>query len=164
MPSELRRPMDLALVEDRTFEVLLYTLPGTRFGLEGRWYVVGPFAERLDALAEYEQLCREFRPDSLVVLLLVAVVPDAATGLYRDRILEARGRAPLIRRDRMAQLSAQERRRLIAATAPLRRRITRRPMAQPPAPAKPWPRLAAAGGAILAAILFACGLVVGLYG
>jgi hypothetical protein len=131
MPSETRAPMDLQLQADRTFEVLLYTLPGTRFGLEERWFVVGPFAERLDALAEYEMLCREFREDALVVLVLVAVVLHEETGLYRDRILAARGRAPLIRRERMATLSAQERRRLIAATAPLRR-MARRPAPPPP--------------------------------
>jgi hypothetical protein len=82
-------------------------------------------------LAEYEMLCREFREDALVVLVLVAVVLHEETGLYRDRILAARGRAPLIRRERMATLSAQERRRLIAATAPLRR-MARRPAPPPP--------------------------------
>ena len=107
MPSESRAAAGLLTRPDRTFEVLLHTLPGTRFGLEERWFNVGPFAERLDAQEEFDLLCREFRDDALVVILLVASVHDDATGLYRDRILESRGRAPLIRRDRMASLSAQ---------------------------------------------------------
>ncbi len=121
MPSESRAAAGLLTRPDRTFEVLLHTLPGTRFGLEERWFNVGPFTERLDAQEEFDLLCREFREDSLVVILLVASVHDDATGLYRDRILESRGRAPLIRRDRMASLSAAERKRVLAATAPHRR-------------------------------------------
>lgn len=164
MPSETRAPMDLQFQADRTFEVLLYTLPGTRFGLEERWFVVGPFADRLNAMAEYEMLCREFREDALVVLLLVAVVLHEETGLYRDRILSARGRAPLIRRERMAPLSAQERRRLIAATAPLRR-TPRRSAQPPPQPAgAPWLAIAGWGSVTLAAALAAWLFAVGWLG
>lgn len=149
MPSDLRMPMDLLTRSDRSFEVLLHTLPGTRYGMEARWYQLGPFAERLDALAEYEALCRDFPPGTLVVPVLVAVVHDDATGLYRDRILEARGRAPLIRREGMLHLSTPERRRLIAAAA-----APRRPRRGPLAPAAEggrwtWLRIAAWGTATL---------------
>lgn len=147
MPSDLRAPMDLLTRPDRTFEVLLYTLPGTRFGLEQRWFHIGPFADRLDAQEEYEQLCREFREESLVVVLLVASVHDDATGLYRDRILEARGRAPLIRRDRMTELSALERKRLLAATAPYRRTPRTGPPAPPPRSSRGWTLMLAWCGA-----------------
>lgn len=149
MPSETHAPMALQSRVDRTYEVLLHTLPGTRFGLEGRWYILGPFAERLDAAAEYEALCREFAADSLVVVVLVAVVHDDVTGLYRDRILEARGRAPLIRRERMQQLSGQERRRLLAATAPYRRQPRPRPAGPAPEPSLPWAWLVGGTGVLL---------------
>lgn len=150
MPSESLSPVAAEAPADRSFEVLLHTLPGTRNGLEGRWYMAGPFAERIDALLEYDQLCREFGQRALVVLVLVAVIWDETTGLYRDRILEARGRAPLIRRDRMLPLTTEARRRLLAASAPLR---TVRSAPRPPAARRGWDWPALAGGlAAVAAI------------
>lgn len=147
MPSEILSPVAAEARADRSFEVLLHTLPGTRDGLEGRWYMAGPFAERLDALVEYDLLCREFGQRALVVLVLVAVVWDEETGLYRDRILEARGRAPLIRRERMVPLTAAARKRLLGATAPLR---TLRGVARPPAPRRGWDwRTIAVAGAVV---------------
>lgn len=152
MPSESRAAAGLLTRPDRTFEVLLHTLPGTRYGLEERWFNVGPFAERLDAQEEFDLLCREFAEDALVVLLLVASVHDDATGLYRDRIVESRGRAPLIRRDRMASLSALERKRVLAATAPQRRVARPAGPGLAPRPSSRWPW---AGGMIGAAMVLA---------
>ncbi len=150
MASETLSPVATEAPADRSFEVLLHTLPGTRNGLEGRWYMAGPFAERIDALAEYDMLCREFGQRALVVLVLVAVAWDEETGLYRDRILEARGRAPLIRRERMLPLGTETRRRLLAATAPLR---TVRSAPRPPAPRRGWNWRAIAAGLVAVATL-----------
>lgn len=160
MPSESRAPVGLLTRPHRTFEVLLHTLSGTRFGLEERWFNLGPFTERLDAQIEFEMLCREFREDSLVVILLVASVHDDATGLYRDRILESRGRAPLIRRDRMAHLSAAERKRLLAATAPHRRVARTAGAGVPTRRDAGWPWAAAWGGAAVVAVLLLWALAV----
>jgi hypothetical protein len=100
-------------------EVLLYSKRGTRFGMGERWWLAGSFPDRLDALHEFRALCREFRPE-LTVVLVVAAVEDPATGQYRNRVVDARGRAPLIDRDAMSPLTPRDRGRLAKATLPER--------------------------------------------
>ncbi|MDO9712154.1 hypothetical protein [Paracraurococcus lichenis] len=114
-----------------TYEVLLFADMGTRLGIERRWLIAGSHASRRGATAQYEELNREF-PHPRVKLLLVAAVHDAATGLFRDRVLESRGAAPLIQRKQMQRLGAGERAKLAAALGPPPAARSIRPPTPPP--------------------------------
>jgi hypothetical protein len=140
----------LVPAKPRTFEVMLHTLPGTRHGLEGRWFGLGPFATRLEGQEAYNMLCAEFDEAAPVVVVLVATTYYEEADMFRDRILEARGRAPLIRRDPMTPLSRTMLKRLVTATAPVSPGRTNSTPAAP-RPAAPrrrrlWPVLAACTG------------------
>jgi len=96
------------------YEVLLYADAETRIGLDRRWLIAGSHASRAAAATQYAELGAEF-PNDAVNILMVASVHDAATGMFRDRIIQSRGLVPLIDRRKIQKLTMGERQRLALA-------------------------------------------------
>ena len=109
-------------------ELLLYAAADTRFGVENRWFIAGGHRDRLAARLAFQELCEEF-PHQRVILLLVASIHDAASGRFRDVIIESRGIAPLIDRKRLQRLTQHDRPLIAKAVAE-----RRAPILPPPGP------------------------------
>lgn len=91
-----------------SYELLLYAVSDTRFGVENRWFTAGSHRSRNAARLAFLELSEEFT-SARVILLLVASMHDPATGRFRDVIIEARGIAPLIDRKRLQHLTRDDR-------------------------------------------------------
>ena len=103
-----------------SYEVLLHVATG-RNAHASRWYLAGSSASRSSAGALYREVCEEFPKGATV--LLIASTHEETSNLFRDQIIEANTRAPLIDRKRMAKLSSENRHRLartVRATTELR--------------------------------------------
>lgn len=124
-----------------SYDVLIYTQRSTRFGLGERWFIVGSFKSRLEALNEFQTLNEEFHANATIIILAVKVRYDAQTGRFKDSIFASRGIAPLINRREMNPLTRDDRKKLIAATAPIRQHQQTTPSAQHK-PSIPWGSIA----------------------
>lgn len=118
-----------------TYDVLLYADAETRIGLDRRWLIAGSHASRGAAAAQYSEMSAEF-PTESVKILMVASVHDEATGRFRDRIIQARGLAPLIDRRHARKITVADRQRLAKALCPPMRAA--RPKAPPPPSTPGW--------------------------
>ncbi len=104
-----------------TYEVLLFADVDTRLGVERRCLIAGSHASRATAAIQYGEIDAEF-PNPKVNVALVASVHDAATGLFLDLILRARGVAPLIDSRKLQRLRETDRKRLAAELQMITRR------------------------------------------
>jgi hypothetical protein len=134
-----------------SFDVLLFAPIPTRLGKAGRWFIAGSHPSRPRARLQMGELCEEF-PDPRIIILLVMSAFDAGTERFHDRIVDARGLAPLIDRKTLEKLTPVARREIVAATASWHTVPARPP--PPPAGARlGW--WLAGGGAALAIAVFA---------
>jgi hypothetical protein len=128
-----------------SFDVLLLAKASTRYGVENRWFIAGSSPKRMAARLLFQELCKEF-PTERVVLLLVASIWNEDTQRFHDHVLDSRSIAPLIDRKRAEKLTPQTRELIKQA-------IIERPLA----PLRPPP--APRGGGGLGWWIAACGVV-----
>ena len=76
----------------------------TRIGPASRWFIAGSHASRPRARQQFQELRQEF-PGQRLIPLPVMTVHDTETGRFHDRILDARGLAPLIDRGSIGKLT-----------------------------------------------------------
>lgn len=142
---------------DRTFEILLHAETSTRFGGRGRWYLAGANTDQRVAERLFTELCERYPQQGITVALVLSEL-SRETGLYHDRVVQSRGRAPLIKRAEIKPLTEEAGREIArahpAAAAAREIDLGRSPAAAVPSANSPWPWIAAAcfGMAIFAAL------------
>jgi len=85
------------------FEVILFADWPTRYGAAGRWFILGVYPSRGGAWAAFREITAEL-PDPRIQVALVQSTPDPS-GRFVDRIVEARGRLPMIERAKLVPLT-----------------------------------------------------------
>jgi hypothetical protein len=99
---------------DRVFEILLHAETSTRFGRRGRWYLADANTDRRVGERIFTELCGRYpHPGISVALILSEFNPE--TGLYHDRVLQHRGRMPLIKRAEVKRLTEEAKREIARA-------------------------------------------------
>jgi hypothetical protein len=150
-----RQPDTMTTASDiaTAYEVMLYADVETRIGLDRRWLIAGSHVSRAAAATQYAELNAEF-PNDAVNILMVASVHDAATGMFRDKIIQSRGLVPLIDRRKIQRLTPGDRQRLaLALRKPERAAKPKPPPSSGTAGWVWWLTGAIAGGAIMLALL-----------
>lgn len=90
------------------YEVLLHAERPSAFGQKGRWYLASAHQDIAGAETAYRALAAQFS-DPAITLAVVRSEHDPSSGLFRDRIVKASGRVPMIQRSTMEKLDAATR-------------------------------------------------------
>lgn len=87
------------------YEVLLHAERPSVFGQKGRWYLASAHQDIAGAEAAFRALAAQFSAPG-ITLAVIRSEHDPASGLFRDRVVKATGRVPVIARDSLERLDA----------------------------------------------------------